>query len=60
MIERLQHEINKALASKEGQQYLEPEGGEAVGSTPAEFAAFLKKEDAKWGEVVRKGHIKLD
>ena len=29
-------------------------------STPAEFAAFLKKEDAKWGEVVRKGNIKLD
>jgi len=31
-----------------------------VGSTPAEFAAFLKKEDAKWAEVVRKGAIKLD
>ena len=35
-------------------------GVQAVGSTPAEFAAFLKKEDAKWAEVIRKGNIKLD
>jgi tripartite-type tricarboxylate transporter receptor subunit TctC len=35
-------------------------GAQAVGSTPAEFAAFLKKEDAKWADVIRKGNIKLD
>jgi tripartite-type tricarboxylate transporter receptor subunit TctC len=35
-------------------------GVQPVGSTPAEFAAFLKKEDARWAEVVRKGNIKLD
>jgi tripartite-type tricarboxylate transporter receptor subunit TctC len=35
-------------------------GVQPVGSTPAEFAEFLKKEDAKWAEVIRKGNIKLD
>ena len=35
-------------------------GAQSVGSTPAEFVNFLKKEDSKWGEVVRKGNIKLD
>lgn len=35
-------------------------GVQPVGSTPAEFADFLKKEDAKWAEVIRKGNIKLD
>jgi tripartite-type tricarboxylate transporter receptor subunit TctC len=35
-------------------------GVQAVGSTQAEFAAFLKKEEAKWAEVIRKGGIKLD
>jgi tripartite-type tricarboxylate transporter receptor subunit TctC len=35
-------------------------GVQAVGSTQAEFAAFLKKEEAKWAEVIRKGSIKLD
>jgi len=35
-------------------------GVQPVGSTPAEFADFLKKEDAKWADVIRKGNIKLD
>jgi tripartite-type tricarboxylate transporter receptor subunit TctC len=35
-------------------------GAQPIGSTPAEFADYLKKEDAKWGEVVRKGNVKLD
>ncbi len=35
-------------------------GAEPVGSTPAQFAEYLKEEDAKWAEVVRKGNIKLD
>jgi tripartite-type tricarboxylate transporter receptor subunit TctC len=35
-------------------------GATPIGSTPAEFAAYLKKEDAKWGEVVRNGRITLD
>ncbi|MBN8754628.1 MULTISPECIES: Bug family tripartite tricarboxylate transporter substrate binding protein [Variovorax] len=35
-------------------------GVQPVGSTPDEFAEFLKKEDAKWADVIRKGNIKLD
>lgn len=35
-------------------------GAQPVGSTSADFAAFLKKEDAKWADVIRKGNIKLD
>jgi len=35
-------------------------GVQPVGSTPSEFADFLKKEDAKWADVIRKGNIKLD
>ena len=30
-----------------------------IGDTPAEFAAFLKAEDAKWGKVIRDAGIKL-
>lgn len=57
-------QLHKALAEvlqeDEVRQRLADMGAQPIGSTPAEFAAFLKKEDAKWGEVVRKGHIKLD
>lgn len=35
-------------------------GVQPVGSTQTEFADFLKKEDAKWADVIRKGNIKLD
>jgi len=35
-------------------------GGEAVGSTPAEFATFIKSERAKWSKVIKATGIKLD
>jgi tripartite-type tricarboxylate transporter receptor subunit TctC len=35
-------------------------GAQPVGSTPAQFAEYLKKEDAKWSAVVSKGNIKVD
>lgn len=35
-------------------------GGELKGQTPAEFAAFLKQDDALWGPAIRKSGVKLD
>lgn len=35
-------------------------GAEAVAMTPADFAAYLSREDAKWMPVVRKANIKAD
>ena len=32
----------------------------AFGSTPAEFAIFIKQEQARWGEVVKKAKLKAD
>ncbi|MCC7346318.1 MAG: tripartite tricarboxylate transporter substrate binding protein [Variibacter sp.] len=36
-------------------QYFEP-----VGSTPAEFAATLKRDNARWSEMVQRAGIKID
>jgi tripartite-type tricarboxylate transporter receptor subunit TctC len=36
------------------------DGAEAVGSTPAEFAALLKAEMQKWSAVIREAGIKLE
>ncbi len=58
--EQLQQALAEVLKEDEVRQRLTDLGAQPIGSTPAEFAAFLKKEDAKWGEVVRKGNIKLD
>ncbi|WP_053843005.1 Bug family tripartite tricarboxylate transporter substrate binding protein [Paracidovorax avenae] len=57
---QLQQALAEVLKEDEVRQRLTDLGAQPIGSTPAEFATFLKKEDAKWGEVVRKGNIQLD
>ena len=57
---KLQQALVEVVNEPEVKQRLGDLGATPVASTPAEFAAFLKKEDAKWGEVVRKGKIQLD
>lgn len=57
---KLHKALLDVLAEDEVKQRFNDVGVQAVGSTPAEFATFLKKEDTKWAEVIRKGSIKLD
>ncbi|WP_202759787.1 tripartite tricarboxylate transporter substrate binding protein [Delftia acidovorans] len=57
---RLHQALSEVLQEAEVRQRLSDLGAQPMGTTPAEFAAFLQKEDAKWGEVVRKGAIVLD
>ncbi|WPH23568.1 Bug family tripartite tricarboxylate transporter substrate binding protein [Variovorax paradoxus] len=57
---KLHKALVEVLKEDEVKQRFADVGVQAVGSTPAEFAVFLKKEDAKWAEVIRKGSIKLD
>jgi tripartite-type tricarboxylate transporter receptor subunit TctC len=35
-------------------------GGDPVGSTPAEFSAFIKADQAKWSAVIKRAGVKLD
>jgi tripartite-type tricarboxylate transporter receptor subunit TctC len=57
---KLHKALVEVLKEDEVKQRFADVGVQAVGSTPSEFAVFLKKEDAKWAEVIRKGSIKLD
>ncbi len=57
---RLHQALSEVLQEAEVRQRLSDLGAQPMGTTPAEFAVFLQKEDAKWGEVVRKGAIVLD
>lgn len=58
--DKLQQAVQAVLKEDEVLQRLQEMGAQPMGSTPAEFAAFLKKEDVKWGEVVKKGNIQMD
>jgi len=57
VVEKLNAEALVALRSKEMKQRLATDGAEPLGSTPAEFAVFIRQELDKWGRVVEAAHI---
>ncbi|HSQ04238.1 MAG TPA: tripartite tricarboxylate transporter substrate binding protein [Burkholderiales bacterium] len=60
IVARLNNEINKALASDAAKERLGDLGYELVGGTPEQFAALVKKEIAKWSDVVKRTGAKID
>jgi len=60
IITKLNTEINRALKSPVLKERFAAIDAEPVGGTTAAFAAFVKSESVKWGDVVRKSGAKLD
>ena len=60
IITRLNAELVKAMQSPEMKERLAGIGTDPVTSTPEEFAAFIKTEIAKWGDVIRKANLHAD
>jgi tripartite-type tricarboxylate transporter receptor subunit TctC len=58
IIERLNAEIRKALASAEVKDLLAKQGLEPAPGTPEQLAAFTKREYDIWGKVVKDAGIK--
>ena len=59
-IERLNVELAKILRQDDMRAKFADLGAQTVGSTPAELAAFLRAEQAKWAEVVAAARIKIE
>jgi tripartite-type tricarboxylate transporter receptor subunit TctC len=57
---RLHTEIVKVLRSPDLREKLLSQGAEPVGSSPEEFAAFIKTETATWGRVIQQAGIKAE
>ncbi len=60
IVNRLNTEINRFLKQPDVAERLKSLGAEIVGTTPDEFASYLKAEIGKWGKVARDNNIKLD
>ncbi len=60
IIARLRSEIASALTQPDIQEKLAGLGAEPIGNTPAEFAAMLKVETAKWGKIVKDANIQVE
>ena len=58
VVKRLAAEVAAVLALPDIREKMKGLGAEVVGNSPAEFAAFMDKESAKWGRVVREANIK--
>jgi tripartite-type tricarboxylate transporter receptor subunit TctC len=58
VIAKLNDAIVKAMRSPEMKERLAKIGQDVAWSTPAEFAAFLRDETAKWSKVIRASGIK--
>jgi tripartite-type tricarboxylate transporter receptor subunit TctC len=52
--------LTAALGEEETRRQLLNQGGRIVGSTPADFAAFIRQTHASWGEVVRATGVRLE
>lgn len=59
IIQRLNLETRNALALPDVRERVIAAGTEPATTTPEEFAAYIREETKKWGEVVKAGGIKL-
>jgi len=59
-VTRLHDEFVRALALPDVKDRLAALGVEPVGDQPAEFAAYIKSEAAKYAEVIRKSGARVD
>lgn len=60
VIERIHREVVDILKTAEMQKRMAGDGADGVGSSPAEFAGYVKAESARWAEVIKKSSIKAD
>jgi tripartite-type tricarboxylate transporter receptor subunit TctC len=60
VITRLNAELVKVMHAPEMKEKLAAMGTDPLTSTPEEFAAYIKSEIAKWGDVIRKAGVKAD
>jgi tripartite-type tricarboxylate transporter receptor subunit TctC len=60
IVTRLNTELVKIMHSAELKDKLAATGTEPLTSTPEEFAAYIQREIAKWGDVIRRAGVKAD
>jgi tripartite-type tricarboxylate transporter receptor subunit TctC len=58
IIQRLHDEIVKILQQPNVKELLVKDGGEPIGSTPEQFAEFIRAETLKWATVVKSAGIR--
>ena len=58
IITRLSRELTHVLADKDVKDRFSATGVEPIGTTPQQFAEFIRNEYVKWSKVVRAAGVK--
>lgn len=59
IVDKLNAEVQKALADTETQKKFALQGLEPAGGTPKDFIAYIDSEQKKWGEVAKRDNIRV-
>ena len=60
IVERLNREVLAVLVQEDVKKYMATAGIEIVGSTPAEFGTFFRREKNLWAKVIRDTGAKIE
>jgi tripartite-type tricarboxylate transporter receptor subunit TctC len=60
IVDKLATELVRIIKMPDVAERFAADGAAPVGSTPQQFAAFLKSEMTKWGKVIREAGIQLE
>ena len=60
IVERLNKEVNAALADPKMKARLAEMGGTVLAGSPADFGKLIADETEKWGKVIRAANIKAE
>jgi tripartite-type tricarboxylate transporter receptor subunit TctC len=58
VVQRVQADVGRTLGAPELRERLRAEGSDPVGSSPEDFAKFIRTETEKWGKVVKFAKVK--
>jgi tripartite-type tricarboxylate transporter receptor subunit TctC len=60
IVNRVSAEMRRSLARPETQARMKQLGAVTIADTPAEFAAFLKKDHERWTQVIKTSGVKAE
>jgi tripartite-type tricarboxylate transporter receptor subunit TctC len=60
IVQKLNAEVNKALAHPDIRSRLAAQGADILGGTPAEYAAYLRSEMPRWAKAVKDSGAKAE
>ena len=60
VVMKIHGEVVKILGSPDLKAKLGPQGIELVTNSPAEFAKFIREDNAKWGKIIKEAGIRGD